>query len=206
MNESVFHIIFAIAFFAMMVLRIFYGRKARRNREDVETKESQLNIAIRAFFGLGYIAIMIVYIFAPGLFSWAKITFSDWARWIGALITFGSLLLLWWVQWALDVQFDTTLHTQAAHKLIKHGPYRWVRHPMYSVLFLMGFGWFLLTANWFVGGPLMVGIIMVVLSRVPKEENMLIELFGDEYYEYIQETGRFFPRIFTTNRQWIAHD
>jgi protein-S-isoprenylcysteine O-methyltransferase Ste14 len=107
------------------------------------------------------------------------------------------VLLLWWVQWALDVQFDTTLHTQAEHKLIKHGPYQWVRHPMYTALFLMGLGWFLLTANWFVGVPLMIGIFLVVLSRVQNEEDVLTEIFGDEYQEYMQHSGRFFPPLFT---------
>jgi len=197
MKEHIFHIIFGVAFFSMVVLRIYYGRKARRNREDVEVRESKLNMAVRALFGLGYVGALFIYIFAPWLFDWAVVPLPDWIRWIGALITLVSVLLLWWVQWALDVQFDTTLHTQAEHKMIKHGPYQWVRHPMYTALFLMGLGWFLLTANWFVGVPLMIGIILVVLSRVQNEEDVLTELFGDEYQEYMQHSGRFFPPLFT---------
>jgi protein-S-isoprenylcysteine O-methyltransferase Ste14 len=196
MNENIFHIIFAVAFFFMVALRVYYGREARRNRADVEIKESKLNLIIRAIFGLGYIGVMIVYVFVPGLFGWADILLPNWARWIGAVISISSVLLLWWVQWALDVQFDTNLHTQAGHQLIKHGPYRWVRHPMYSVLFLMGLGWFMLTANWFIGVPLMIGIILVVLSRVQNEEDVLTELFGDEYRDYMRETGRFLPGFF----------
>lgn len=138
---------------------------------------------------------LIVYIFAPYLFDWAAISLPDWIRWLGAFITIGSVLLLWWVQWALDVQFDGTLHTQADHKLIQHGPYRWVRHPMYTALFMMGLGWSLLTANWFIGFPLSVAIILVVLSRVQNEENVLIELFGDEYRNYMLHTGRFLPKL-----------
>lgn len=195
MNQKLFHIIFTVAFVAMIALRIYYGRKARRERSGVDIKEGKLNMAIRATFGLGYVGVMIVYIFAPGLFTWADIALPDWTRWIGALITTGSVLLLWWVQWALDVQFDTNLHTQAEHKLIKDGPYRWVRHPMYTALFLMGLGWFLLTANWFIGVPLMIGIVLVVWSRVPNEEAVLTQLFGDEYRDYMKETGRFLPTL-----------
>jgi protein-S-isoprenylcysteine O-methyltransferase Ste14 len=195
MNAKVFHIIFATAIFSMIALRIYYGRKARHNRSDVEIRESKQNMAIRAFFGLGYVGAMIVYIFTPSLFAWAIIPLPGWTRWTGAIITAGSMLLLWWVQWALDVQFDTTLHTQAEHRLIVHGPYRWVRHPMYKSLFLMGLGWSLLSTNWFVGIPLMIGIILLVLSRVQKEEDMLINLFGDEYRNYMKETGRFLPLL-----------
>jgi protein-S-isoprenylcysteine O-methyltransferase Ste14 len=76
------------------------------------------------------------------------------------------------------------------------GPYAWVRHPMYSALFLMGLGWLLLTANWFIGAPLMIGMIVVVFMRVENEEGVLIDLFGDEYREYMQRTGRFLPLLF----------
>ena len=151
-------------------------------------------MAVRALFGLGYITVLWVYVFVPGWFDWAAIAFPNWLRWVGALISVGSVLLLWWVQRALDVQFDTTLHIQANHQLITHGPYRWVRHPMYTTLFSMGLGWFLLTANWLVGVPLMLGITLVVISRVRKEEAVLLNLFGDEYQTYLQRTGRFLPR------------
>jgi protein-S-isoprenylcysteine O-methyltransferase Ste14 len=196
MIETRLHTIFSISFLAMFALRTYYGRKARRNRRNVEIRETKLNMTVRAFFGLGYIGALFMYIFAPHLFDWAVIPLPSWLRWIGAIITYVSLALLWWVQWALDVQFDTTLHIQSEHKLITHGPYRWVRHPMYTALFLMGFGWFLLTANLAIGIPLMAGVALVVLSRIENEETMLTEIFGDEYREYMKGTGRFIPVFF----------
>lgn len=195
MNTRIFHIIFVIAFLEMIILRVYYGRKARQNREGVEHKESNANLSVGALLGFGYISAMIIYIIHPSLFHWAAISLPNWVHWLGAFITVGNVLFLWWVQWALDVQFDGTLHTQEDHKLIQHGPYQWVRHPMYTVFFLMGLGWFLLTANWFVGVPLMIGIVFVVLSRVKNEEDGLIELFGDEYQNYIQQTGHFLPTL-----------
>jgi len=195
MNVNIFHIVFVILFFAMVALRVNYGRKARRNRGEVEYKEGRTNLVVRIAFGFGYVGALIVYALAPSLFDWAVISLSDGMRWLGVFITIGSVLLLWWVQWALDIQFDGTLHTQADHNLIQHGPYHWVRHPMYTVLFLMGFGWFLLTANWFVVVPLMIGIALIVLSRVKKEEDMLMNLFGDDYRNYMKRTGRFLPQL-----------
>ena len=119
-----------------------------------------------------------------------------WVQWLGAVITLGSVGLIAWVQWALDVQFDTTLHIQVDHKLITHGPYHWVRHPMYSALFLLGLGWFLLTANLVIGAPLMVSIVLIVINRVKNEEKMLIRVFGDAYEDYMQRTGRFLTKLF----------
>jgi len=195
MNSNILHVIYVISILSFIVIRVAFHRKAKIARRDVELKESKLNMAIRAILGLGYVAALVVFAIAPGLFDWAAFMLPVWVRWIGAVITIASVLLIWWVQWALDVQFDTTLHTQADHQLITHGPYRWVRHPMYSALFLMGLGWLLLTANWFIGAPLMIGIVIVVLMRVENEEAVLIDLFGDDYRNYMKHTGRFLPLL-----------
>jgi len=68
---------------------------------------------------------------------------------------------------------------------------------------MMGLAWFLLTANWFIGIPLMIAIVIVVLSRLQKEENMLHERFEDEYME---GTGRFLPQLFSAKRVSKVND
>jgi protein-S-isoprenylcysteine O-methyltransferase Ste14 len=192
-----FHIIFAVVFFAFIIIRVGYHRKARHARKGVELKESGFNMAVRAFLGSGYIGALVVYVFYPALLGWAAFPLPAWARWTGVFISVLSVLLIWWVQWALDIQFNTTLHIQGDHQLITHVPYRWVRHPMYSTLFTMGLGWLLLCANWFIGAPLIAAILLLMGVRVKNEEAILIELFGKEYLTYIQKTGRFLPIKFT---------
>jgi len=191
----IYQIIYALLFFGFIFIRVAYHRKAKKVREGVELKESKVNMAVRAVVGLGYIGALLVYAFFPRIFAWAALSLPDWARWIGAGVSVLSVLLIWWVQWALDVQFDTVLHIQAGHKLVTHGPYRWVRHPMYTALFLMGLGWLLLTANWFIGGPLTIAIVLLVLVRVDREETLLTETFGVAYIDYVQVTGRYLPRL-----------
>jgi protein-S-isoprenylcysteine O-methyltransferase Ste14 len=190
-----YHILFSVVFIGFILIRVVYRRKAKQVREGVAFKESTINMIVRAVVGLGYIGALIVYVFCPGTFAWAALPLPTWVRWIGAGVSVISLLLIWWVQWALDVQFDTTLHIQADHKLVTHGPYRWVRHPMYTALFLMGLGWLLLTGNWFIGGLLMAAILLLVLVRVDREEALLTETFGDAYVAYMQKTGRFLPLL-----------
>lgn len=53
----------------------------------------------------------------------------------------------------------------------------------------------LLTANWFIGLASVI-VLALLAIRTPKEEEMLIERFGDQYREYRARTGRFLPRIF----------
>ena len=189
-----FHLLFAILYGCFILIRVVYHRRSRDSRRKVDYHESKLNVAVRALFGLSYIGFLSIYVFYPPLLGWAELPLPTWLRWIGGVITIFSVALIWWVQWALDVQFDTTLHIQTGHELISHGPYRWVRHPMYTALFIMGIGWLLLTANWFVGGALVGGIVLIIFIRVKNEEALLINTFGDSYIAYMAKTGRFLPR------------
>jgi protein-S-isoprenylcysteine O-methyltransferase Ste14 len=152
---------------------------------------------VRAVLGLGYVGALLVYVFFPSILAWAAFPLPSWLRWIGAGVTAAALLLLAWVQWSLGKNFNTTLHLREGHTLVVSGPYRWVRHPMYTALFLLGVGFLLLTANAFVGVPLLVALPVIVIQRIGKEETMMVEQFGNEYRSYMQRTGRFLPRLHT---------
>lgn len=191
-----FHILFSILCIGFLMIRIVYHRKAGSSKKSVEFGESKWNMIFRAVIGFGYVALLLGYIFYPPILVWAVFPLPSWIRWIGLVITSMSVVLIWWVQWALGVQFNTTLHIQESHQLVSHGPYRWERHPMYTELLLMGVRWLLLTRNWFVGGGLISGILVVIVSRVKKEESLMIDTFGASYADYIQRTGRFLLRIF----------
>lgn len=73
------------------------------------------------------------------------------------------------------------------------GPYTRVRHPLYTAMFGVGTAFALVSANWcFV--VLAVAMIAGLVARVPREEQMMLEEFGEEYKAYVQRTGRFFPK------------
>ena len=194
MDRQVFHILFAVAYLTMFGIRLLSWRTAIRAGGRVELKEGKVNMAVRAVLGLGYIGALIVYAFFPSFLAWAAFSLPAGARWIGAGITAAALLLLAWVQWSLGKNFSTTLHLRQGHSLVTSGPYHWVRHPMYTALFLLGVGFLLLTANWAVGVPLIVALPILVAVRVGNEEALMIEQFGDEYRAYMRQTGRFMPR------------
>jgi protein-S-isoprenylcysteine O-methyltransferase Ste14 len=52
----------------------------------------------------------------------------------------------------------------------------------------------LLTANWIFVAVCVLSILGLIW-RVPKEEQMMIEAFGEEYKDYMKRTGRFFPKF-----------
>ena len=76
----------------------------------------------------------------------------------------------------------------------KTGPYAWIRHPQYVAFILIMTGFLL---QWPTILPLlMFPVLAVMYIRLAKlEEAESIQIFGDEYVNYMNQTGRFFPRI-----------
>ena len=88
-----------------------------------------------------------------------------------------------------------TVVTRKQHSLVTTGPYRWVRHPFYVSFAVAILANSLVTANWFIFAVGAAAFLLIVV-RTRKEEENLIERFGDDYRRYMQTTGRFWPRLF----------
>jgi len=117
-----------------------------------------------------------------------------WARWIGLILAVTGMMLEFSTQIYLGRNYSTTLHIREEQTLITAGPYHYMRHPMYTALITVGIGLGLLSSSWYFLLPFLATII-VVAFRVQKEEDVMIENFGERYLKYSQETGRFFPRV-----------
>jgi protein-S-isoprenylcysteine O-methyltransferase Ste14 len=80
------------------------------------------------------------------------------------------------------------------HRLIQSGPYRLVRHPLYSGLILGAIGWALCVTTW----SCLLGALVLITCferRAHKEDALLASEFGAEFEAYRQRTGRLMPRL-----------
>lgn len=195
MSQSFFHLVFAISFTVFTLIRMYSHRQARKHAGKFEYKEGKSNQIVRALIGFPFILGLFAYMFYPPLLNWAAFSLPAWAQWTGVGLSVVSLALLVWIQRSLGHNFNTTLHIREEHTLVTHGPYNWVRHPMYTTLVLFEVSLLLLTANWFIGGVLLIAQIIVILARVNNEERVLLEKFGEQYRQYMQRAGRFLPKI-----------
>jgi protein-S-isoprenylcysteine O-methyltransferase Ste14 len=79
--------------------------------------------------------------------------------------------------------------------LITSGPYRTIRHPIYTAFILILGSTFFISSNWLIGLCWLGMTTLEVASRINFEEELMSEYFGDLYREYMKKTGRLFPKV-----------
>ena len=177
------------------IIRIEYYRRARKAGYKTVIAERKRYSIWLSMFICYEVFTFFLFIFSPETFSWAIILIPLWARIIGLAI--GILALLWfvWVHQSLGNNLSVRLSIKDQHILITDGPYRWIRHPMYSAFYLLHVAVFLLIANWFIGLTWMIGLTVIIFTRVKREEKMLLDKFGGQYNAYTEQTGMLLPRM-----------
>lgn len=80
-------------------------------------------------------------------------------------------------------------------KLVTDGIYRYIRHPLYSSLFILGWGIFFKRPSP-AGFVLAMCASLLLVSTARSDETECLETFGLEYRQYMQHTRMFIPYIF----------
>jgi len=122
--------------------------------------------------------------------------FKPWQGWLGLLVLICALILFRITHKQLGRNWSISLETRDGHKLVTEGIYGWVRHPMYSSFILSAVAQAFLLPNWIAGPVGLVAIAILFFMRVPREEAMMVEQFGDEYRAYMKRTARVVPGVF----------
>jgi protein-S-isoprenylcysteine O-methyltransferase Ste14 len=180
---------------AFAVHRGYYVRKHGQKRNTLKKREEGLASKIASLLGLlGFVAV-IIYVINPDWISWASLPFPLWLRWTGVSIAIFSFALLQWSQNTLGKNWSDTPRMIQEQTLVTRGPYRFIRHPIYTAfLFILGSS-LLISANWLIGFAWIGMTVLEVVSRISFEENLMLEYFGEEYREYIKRTGRLLPKL-----------
>lgn len=173
----------------------YYRLQSQRSGERLDrTKESwPLLIGVR-LAGLLTAACTIAYLVKPASFAWASCALPVTVRWVGVAGLAGSILWLIWMFHTLGRNLTDTVVTRCDAFFVNHGPYRWVRNPMYTGVLLLGITLGMALANWLLPATASLTFTLLAL-RTRREEQHLIERFGDQYRSYMQRVGRFFPKL-----------
>jgi len=186
-------------FVAFILLRGFFALKAPRTDASGPQRESRASHLFRTLVIITQTALMAVYGFRTmfNLFPWID-TFAlpiyPYARVLALAFSILALIGLAWVHTALGRYFSDRLNLREGHTLVTTGPYRYVRHPMYSFLYLFFLASAVLSANVLIGicSLLLVANIWV---RIIHEEKMLHDHFGAAFDDYAAKTRLLVPFV-----------
>ncbi len=120
---------------------------------------------------------------------------SDTVFWIGLCIMLLGLGLRIWAVVTLGASFRTTVETHKDQQVVRSGPYRLVRHPSYTGLILMCFGFGIALQNWLSLAFAVILPLIALLYRIQIEEAVLASSLGSEYKKYQSETKKIVPWV-----------
>ncbi len=196
MSENIFRVLAAVILFTGIGISSYFRSKADRDTgEKISRKvDGSALMTIIKVGGLVLWLTPLVYLLNPNWMAWSKIGLPDWARWLGVAIGLLCVVMIYWLFSSIGSGISPTSATRKQHTLVTNGPYRWVRHPLYTVGSSLFIAFGMMADNWFIAA-LGVLAFIAMASRTPKEEANLIEKFGDEYREYMKHTGRYLPKL-----------
>ncbi len=199
-GDDLFRWFLPVILLANLAISATYRRRARRAGEVIQRgAESPGLILARVGIALPTLALLVIFIVAPGALGWSRLPLTGpWVsiRWLGAGLGLAAIPMVWWTLSSLGSNVSETVLTKESHRLVTSGPYRWIRHPLYTAgAFLLLPGLALMAASWVLLVLCVVTVVVVRLVVVPREEAALVAKFGVDYESYRARTGAIVPRL-----------
>ena len=194
--EWVFQLMQGIFFVGFILHRAYYNRKYPPDeRATLEEQQKGIPEQLANFLSLPALIGTLLYIFYPNWMEWSAFYLPDWSRWLGALIALGGFGLLEWSHRALGKNWSDQPRITEGQSFVTDGPYRRVRHPIYTAFLMILGSSLLISANWFIGGLWIIMTAVDIRSRIKFEEEKLLARFGEEYQAHRKKTGALLPKL-----------
>ncbi|AIF46549.1 isoprenylcysteine carboxyl methyltransferase [Dyella japonica A8] len=113
---------------------------------------------------------------------------------LGALLTLLGVVFACWARHVLGRNWSSVVQVKQGHELIQSGPYRWVRHPIYTGMLLAFVGTGTAIGEW----RSAIAVLIVATSfwfKLRLEERWMRESFGATYVQYMQRTKALIPGL-----------
>jgi protein-S-isoprenylcysteine O-methyltransferase Ste14 len=113
---------------------------------------------------------------------------------LGLVLIVAGVLFACWARYILGSNWSSEVQLKQDHELIERGPYRYVRHPIYTGILLALLGTVVLLGEW----RALLGFVIMFVSfwrKLRLEETWLGEHFGPVYADYISRVKALIPGI-----------
>jgi protein-S-isoprenylcysteine O-methyltransferase Ste14 len=179
-----------LAWFAFMLYWLVAAAGAKRTKRS----ESRLN---RLSYTLPLFVAVFLMVVPKAHRGWLGIRFvsaNDATEWTGTALTLAGIALAIWARWHIAGNWSGTVTLKEGHELIRTGPYRRIRHPIYTGILLAALGSAIEIGR-------IAGLIALALGwgsfwfKARREESFLREEFGAQFEEHCKQTGMFLPKL-----------
>lgn len=199
-TETGYRIGYWVLLGGVLLMRFYFAVQVRRSGERLMPdrqairREGTAQFLSRAVLFFILLAWLVIFGINPPWIKFLSVTLPGWLRWIGFGLGLVSLGFWTWTQALLGERWSAQLQLREDHSLVTNGPYARIRHPLYTGMFGFSIGLALITANW-----IFIAMVVIVIAggilRAPREEQMMIGEFGEEYRSYMGRTWRFLPKL-----------
>jgi protein-S-isoprenylcysteine O-methyltransferase Ste14 len=194
-TETLFRFITFLSLALAVGISVYFRHRAEREGGQLDRSEGQGLLVIMRLVGLIAILPLVGYLLNPAWVAWARVPLPEWLRWLGAVVALIMPAFIYWLFVTIGNNISPVHTTRSDHQLITGGPYRWIRHPLYTFGSIFFIALTVLTGLWWLAVGM--GFALALLAwRTPREEAHLLAKFGDEYRAYMDRTGRYLPRLF----------
>jgi protein-S-isoprenylcysteine O-methyltransferase Ste14 len=192
MNPWIAKVVILGASVVMVAIRAPHGHRSR-SIKVVKSRKGALESVLLTFAWLSFF-VPLIWIVSPVL-SFAEYPLLAGPLVAGVVCFVVGLWLFYRSHADLGTNWSITLEVREQHRLITHGVYRRIRHPMYTGLLLYSVGQVLVLPNWVAGPSYLVAFAVLLAFRIRAEEVMMLEQFGDGYAAYMARTQRLIPGV-----------
>lgn len=176
---------------AMVVRKI--ATHAVPSRPFIRKEQSLGDLLLLFLDGIGML-VPFIYIFTNRL-NFANYSLPNWIGWTGVLLFIFAIGLLYRSHKDLGKNWSAIIGVKSDHKLIIHGAYKYIRHPMYAAHIVWAIAQIMMLHNWIAGFSFIIPMCIHYLIRSKREERLLLIHFGDDYREYMLRTGSIIPKL-----------
>jgi len=189
-----FEIIYLVGLGLYLLFIYIPGVSRYRRIRKTRMQTRPLDALFDTLTWLGWQVLPLISIFTHWL-RFADFSLPAWCGWLGAGFLAAALLLMSLAYADLGLSWSPKIEINEHHNLVTTGIYRWMRHPIYAAMWLWAFANIFLLQNVLAGFTMLAFFIPLYIIRVPCEERLMLDTFGEDYQTYMARTGRIFPRF-----------
>lgn len=193
MNEILFKVAFVALWIGYVAIRVPHEREHKKANQIKRSNTNVEKVLLIILF-IGLLLFPLLWSVTSIFDNW-NLNFPAGLRVMGIIIALASLVYFFRIHKALGSNWSPTLEINERHQLIKSGPYERVRHPMFTQIWIWTIAQSLILSNLYAGFSGIITWAIVYFVRIPKEEKMMLEHFGNQYKEYMEQTGKLLPRF-----------